>query len=135
MLPLSHVVMARALLRRSTCSGSQRIYVPSHAELALLCTSEGRAKSSALLIEGAQQIAELASGDERLGYRGVTRVRVTGVSIRGAWAQGLVLRSTHLAEARALYAAALAFFEMYCLLSRPCHLPRHTDAQMPCLTN
>jgi hypothetical protein len=72
------------------------------AEVSLTRTSEGDGKSSALLIEGAQQIAPLASGEERLGFRGVTRVVVTDAAIRGAWAYGLVLRSTHLAQVETL---------------------------------
>ena len=68
------------------------------ADLALICTSDGAAKSSGLLVDQSSGIAALASGKERLGFRGVTRVRLHGLAIRGAWTYGLVLRSTHLAE-------------------------------------
>lgn len=80
------------------CSGRLHELREMHADLSLLCTNEVSAKSSALLIEGTQQITELASGNERLGFRGVTRVRVTNAAIRGGWRHGIVLRSTHLVE-------------------------------------
>ena len=46
--------------------------------------------------------AALAYADWTPNCRGVTRVRVADTAIRGTWAYGLVLRSTHLVELETL---------------------------------